>query len=121
GTTCEGPQQGFCRPAPRQGHSLWCIRHHGQQRMGVGMDHDTAQFAAESLRRWWQQMGSRVYPKAKELLVMADAGGSNGGRVPLWKVALQELADAIGLRISVCYFPPGTSKWNKIEHRMFCH
>ena len=87
----------------------------------VGMDHDTAQFASESLRRWWQQMGSRVYPKAKELLVMADAGGSNGYRIRLWKVALQELADAIGLRISVCHFPPGTSKWNKIEHRMFCH
>ena len=89
--------------------------------VSVGMDHDTAQFAAESLRRWWQQMGSRVYPKAKELLVMADAGGSNGYRIRLWKVALQELADAIGLRISVCHFPPGTSKWNKIEHRMFCH
>ena len=64
--------------------------------VSVGMDHDTAQFAAESLRRWWQQMGSRVYPKAKELLVMADAGGSNGYRIRLWKVALQELADAIG-------------------------
>ena len=89
--------------------------------VSVGLDHDTAQFAAESLRRWWQQMGSRVYPKAKELLVTADAGGSNGYRIRLWKVALQELADAIGLRISVCHFPPGTSKWNKIEHRMFCH
>jgi Rhodopirellula transposase DDE domain len=89
--------------------------------VSVGIDHDTARFAAESLRRWWQQMGSRVYPKAKELLVTADAGGSNGYRIRLWKVALQELADAIGLRISVCHFPPGTSKWNKIEHRMFCH
>jgi len=88
--------------------------------VSVGMDHDTAQFASESLRRWWQQMGSPVYPKAKELLVMADAGGSNGYRIRLWKVALQELADAIGLRISVCHFPPGTSKWNKIAHRMFC-
>lgn len=89
--------------------------------VSVGMDHDTAQFASESLRRWWQQMGARVYPKAKELLVTADAGGSNGYRIRLWKVALQALADAIGLRISVCHFPPGTSKWNKIEHRMFCH
>jgi hypothetical protein len=89
--------------------------------VSVGIDHDTAQFAAESLRRWWQRMGSRVYPKAQELLVTADAGGSNGYRIRLWKVALQELADAIGLRISVCHFPPGTSKWNKIEHRMFCH
>jgi hypothetical protein len=89
--------------------------------VSVGIDHDTAQFAAESLRRWWQHMGSRVYPRAKELLVTADAGGSNGYRIRLWKVAVQELADAIGLRISVCHFPPGTSKWNKIEHRMFCH
>jgi Rhodopirellula transposase DDE domain len=89
--------------------------------VSVGMDHDTAQFASESRRRWWQQMGSRVYPKAKELLVMADAGGSNGYRIRLWTVALQELADAIGLRISVGHFPPGTSKWNKIAHRMFCH
>jgi hypothetical protein len=89
--------------------------------VSVGIDHDTAQFAAESLRRWWQHMGSRVYPRAKELLVTADAGGSNGYRRRLWKVAVQELADAIGLRISVCHFPPGTSKWNKIEHRMFCH
>ena len=89
--------------------------------VSVGIDHDTAQFAAESLRRWWQHMGARVYPRAKELLVTADAGGSNGYRIRLWKVAVQELADAIGLRISVCHFPPGTSKWNKIEHRMFCH
>jgi Rhodopirellula transposase DDE domain len=89
--------------------------------VSVGIDHDTAQFAAESLRRWWQHMGSRVYPRAKELLVTADAGGSNGYRIRLWKVAVQELADAIGLRISVCHFPPGTSKWNKIEHRMCCH
>jgi Rhodopirellula transposase DDE domain len=89
--------------------------------VSVGIDHDTAQFATESLRRWWQQMGSRVYPSAKALLVTADAGGSNGYRIRLWKVALQALVDAIGLRISVCHFPPGTSKWNKIEHRMFCH
>lgn len=89
--------------------------------VSVGIDHDTAQFAAESLHRWWQQMGSRVYPTAKALLVTADAGGSNGYRLRLWKVALQALADAIGIRISVCHFPPGTSKWNKIEHRMFCH
>ena len=66
-------------------------------------------------------MGSKVYPKAKELLITADSGGSNGRRLRLWKVALQELADAIGLSLSVCHFPPGTSKWNAIEHRMFCH
>jgi Rhodopirellula transposase DDE domain len=88
--------------------------------VSVGIDHDTAQFAAESLRRWWQQMGSRVYPKAQELLVTADAGGRNGYRIRLWKIALQELADAIRLRLSVCHVPPGTSKWNKIAHRMFC-
>ena len=89
--------------------------------VSVGIDHDTAQLAAESLRRWWQHMGSRVSPRAKELLVTADAGGSNGYRLRLWKVAVQELADAIRLRISVCHVPPGTRKWNKIEHRMFCH
>jgi hypothetical protein len=89
--------------------------------VSVGIDHDTARFAAESLRRWWANMGSRVYPEARELLVTADSGGSNGSRVRLWKLAVQELADATGLRIKVCHFPPGTSKWNKIEHRMFCH
>jgi len=89
--------------------------------VSVGIDHDTAYFATESLRRWWANMGSKVYPKAKELLVTADGGGSNGSRLRLWKVAIQELADAIGMKIKVCHFPPGTSKWNKIEHRMFCH
>jgi hypothetical protein len=89
--------------------------------VSVGIDHDTARFAAESLRRWWVNMGSAVYPEAKQLLVTADSGGSNGIRVRLWKLAVQELADATGLRIKVCHFPPGTSKWNKIEHRMFCH
>jgi hypothetical protein len=89
--------------------------------VSVGIDHDTAYFATESLRRWWANMGSKVYPKAKELLVTADGGGSNGSRLRLWKVALQELANTIGMKIKVCHFPPGTSKWNKIEHRMFCH
>jgi len=87
----------------------------------VGMDHDTAPCAAESLCRWWQQMGARVYPKAKDLLVTADAGGRNGDRIRWWNVAWQELADAMGFRLSVCHFPPGTSTWHKIEHRMFCH
>ncbi len=87
----------------------------------VGVDHDTAEFAVETLRRWWQNMGSRVYPAATKLLITADGGGSNGRRCRLWKAELQGLADEIGLRISVCHFPPGTSKWNKIEHRMFCH
>jgi hypothetical protein len=87
----------------------------------VGVDHDTAEFAVETLRRWWRKMGSRVYPDTTSLLITADGGGSNGSRCRLWKVELQELADEIGLQISVCHFPPGTSKWNKIEHRMFCH
>jgi hypothetical protein len=89
--------------------------------VSVGIDHDTAEFAVETLRRWWRAMGSRVYPGATELLITADGGGSNGTRCRLWKWELQGLADEIGLRISVCHFPPGTSKWNKIEHRMFCH
>jgi hypothetical protein len=89
--------------------------------VSVGIDHNTSLFATETIRRWWREMGARLYPAADRLLVTADAGGSNGYRPRLWKVALQQLADAIGLRISVCHFPPGTSKWNKIEHRMFCH
>jgi Rhodopirellula transposase DDE domain len=89
--------------------------------VSVGIDHNTAQFAAETIRRWWQAMGLKVYPAARKLLVTADSGGSNARRCRLWKVALQDVADALGLAISVCHFPPGTSKWNKIEHRMFCH
>jgi hypothetical protein len=89
--------------------------------VSVGIDHDTARFATETLRRWWAKMGLVSYPRAKELLVTADAGGSNGTRVRLWKIAVQEVADATRLRIKVCHLPPGTSKWNKIEHRMFCH
>jgi hypothetical protein len=87
--------------------------------VSVGMDHDTAAFAVESIRRWWQRMGRPVYPKASRLLITADAGGSNGPRLRLWKVELQKLADETGMRIAVCHFPPGTSKWNKIEHRLF--
>jgi transposase len=94
---------------------------HNDGWVSVGIDHDTAQFACETLRRWWREMGALAYPTAKELLVTADSGGSNGARCRLWKVALQNLADAIGVKISVCHFPPGTSKWNRIEHRMFCH
>jgi transposase len=89
--------------------------------VSVGIDHDTAEFAAASIRRWWEEMGSPVYPGASRLLITADAGGSNGYRTRLWKVVLQELADDLGLRITVCHFPPGTSKWNKIEHRMFSY
>jgi hypothetical protein len=89
--------------------------------VSVGVDHNTAAFAKETIRRWWREMGSPLYPDAAELLVTVDGGGSNSIRSRLWKVGLQELADDLGLRIAVCHFPPGTSKWNKIEHRMFCH
>ena len=89
--------------------------------VSVGTDHDTPEFAVESIYTWWRQMGHKTYPQARELLITADGGGSNGSRARLWKVALQRMAVATGLKISVCHFPPGTSKWNKIEHRMFCH
>lgn len=87
----------------------------------VGTDHDTAQFAVNSIRQWWYQMGQDAYPDAKELLITADGGGSNGSRCRLWKYEIQRLADELQLEISICHFPPGTSKWNKIEHRMFSH
>jgi hypothetical protein len=93
-----------------------------QQNQGwvsVGIDHDTAQFAVTSIRRWWNEMGETRFPSARELLITADGGGSNSHRSRLWKVSLQELADELGIRLSVCHFPPGTSKWNKIEHRLF--
>ncbi len=87
--------------------------------VSVGVDHDTAAFAAQSIRRWWESMGNDAYPKAARLLITADSGGSNGNRVRLWKLELQKLADQTGLEISICHLPPGTSKWNKIEHRLF--
>jgi len=87
--------------------------------VNVGIDHDTAQFAVNSIRRWWTQMGQRRFPRATELLITADGGGSNSSRSRLWKLSLQGLADDLGLKLFVCHFPPGTSKWNKIEHRMF--
>ena len=87
--------------------------------VNVGVDHDTAAFAVQSIRRWWRSMGALRYPRARRLLITADGGGSNGYRVRLWKVELQRLSDETGLEISVCHLPPGTSKWNKIEHRLF--
>ena len=87
--------------------------------VNVGIDHDTATFAVASIRRWWYGLGQAVYPQATRLLVTADGGGSNGSRVRLWKLELQQLADETGLTIQVCHLPPGTSKWNKIEHRLF--
>jgi Rhodopirellula transposase DDE domain len=89
--------------------------------VSVGIDHDTAEFAVQSIKLWWMNMGLTRYSKAKELLITADCGGSNGYRVRLWKTQLQKLANKTNLTIKVCHFPPGTSKWNKIEHRMFCH
>ena len=89
--------------------------------VSVGIDHDTAEFAAAAIERWWRKMGRRHFPKARELYITADGGGSNGSRSRLWKVALQKLANRTGLTLSVSHFPPGTSKWNKIEHRLFCH
>jgi transposase len=87
--------------------------------VSVGVDHDTSAFAVESIRRWWYSMGQAIYPRAERLLITADGGGSNGSRVRLWKRELQRLATETGLKIAVCHFPPGTSKWNKIEHRLF--
>ena len=87
--------------------------------VSVGTDHDTAAFAVQTIRRWWSTVGSQTYSNAKELLITADGGGSNGSRVRLWKVELQGLADELGIPVQVCHFPPGTSKWNKIEHRLF--
>jgi len=89
--------------------------------VSIGITHDTAEFAVQSIRCWLAKMGRERYPHASELMITADCGGSNGARVGLWKVALQKLADETRLSISVCHYPPGTSKWNKIEHRLFCH
>ena len=87
--------------------------------VNVGTDHDTAAFAVASIRGWWRHEGRRLYPKSRQLLITADGGGSNGYRLRLWKVELQKFADEAGLSITVCHFPPGTSKWNKVEHRLF--
>lgn len=89
--------------------------------VSVGTDHDTASFAVATIQRWWHSMGKSAYPEAKELMIMADGGGSNGSRVRLWKLELQRFADEESLTIRVSHFPPGTSKWNKIEHRLFSH
>jgi Rhodopirellula transposase DDE domain len=88
--------------------------------VSVGIDHDTAEFACASIHRWWNEMGSGRFPRATKLLITADGGGSNSSRNRLWKKSLQALADELDLTLQVCHFPPGTSKWNKIEHRMFC-
>src|SRR5207245_2410419 len=87
--------------------------------VNVGITHETAEFAVESIRRWWHLLGRKAYPQARRLLICADAGGSNGTRLRAWKVHLQALADRLGMALTVCHYPPGTSKWNKVEHRLF--
>jgi transposase len=89
--------------------------------VNVGTDHDTAEFAVESLRKWWLKMGRQLHPNSNRILITADSGGSNSSRGRLWKAELQKWANEIGMQITVCHLPPGTSKWNKIEHRLFCH
>jgi len=95
--------------------------HENEAGVSVGISHDTAEFAVEAIRRWWKKLGRRRYPKARRVLITADSGGSNSSRSRLWKVELQKFADETSLIIEVCHYPPGTSKWNKIEHRLFCH
>lgn len=95
--------------------------HRNEGWVSVGIDHDTASFAVHAIRRWWQRMGRPAYPQARSLLITADAGGSNGPRHRLWKWELQQFANRTGLVITVCHFPPGTSKWNRIEHRLFSY
>src|SRR5256886_9773725 len=87
----------------------------------LGIDHETAEFAVESIRRWWRSIGSGLYPTSQDLLIIADGGGSNGARNRLWKMQLQQFATETGLSITVCHLPPATSKWNKIEHRLFSY
>ena len=89
--------------------------------VSVGITHDTAAFAAATIGRWWRRMGRAMYPRARTLLVTADGGGSNGPRVRLWKIELQKFVDEIAIPVTVCHLPPGTSKWNKIEHRLFAY
>jgi len=109
-------------PSLAQGKALsYGVYDSGQNRavVNVGVTHDTAEFAVESIRRWWKLDGRKTYPAARRLLICADAGGSNGNRLRAWKLNLQRLADQIAIPITVCHYPPGTSKWNKIEHRLF--
>ena len=95
--------------------------HGNEAGVSVGISHDTAEFAVEAIRRWWTKLGRKRYARANRILVTADSGGSNSSRCKLWKVELQKWADETGLVVEVCHYPPGTSKWNKIEHRLFCH
>jgi len=94
---------------------------HNEAGVSVGISHDTAEFAVAAIRRWWKRLGQKRYPRAARLLITADSGGSNSPRTRLWRWALQQLANETGMIIELCHYPPGTSKWNKIEHRLFCH
>lgn len=111
-------------PDPRQPkavpYGVYDLKHN-EAWVSVGISSDTAEFAVAAIGQWWRRLGRRRYPNAKRLLITADSGGSNGHRNRLWKVELQKLSNRLGLEIEVCHFPPGTSKWNKIEHRLFCH
>jgi hypothetical protein len=111
-------------PDPRKGkavpYGVYDLRHN-EAWVSVGISSDTAEFAAASIRRWWNELGQWRHPRPRRLLITADSGGSNSSRSRLWKVELQRLSDELTLEIEVCHFPPGTSKWNKIEHRLFCH
>jgi hypothetical protein len=109
------PEQGKAIP-----YGVYDLTHNAGY-VGVGIDHDTASFAVRTIRRWWRTMGHPLYPEARSLLITADSGGSNGAKLRLWKWELQRLANATGLSVTVCHFPPGTSKWNKIEHRLFSY
>lgn len=94
---------------------------HDEAGVSIGISHDTAEFAVAAIRRWWKRLGRKRYPQAKRLLITADSGGSNSPRTRLWRWALQQFANETGMKIELCHYPPGTSKWNKIEHRLFCH
>jgi hypothetical protein len=111
-------------PDPKKGkaipYGVYDLRHN-EAWVSVGISSDTATFAVESIRCWWKRLGRRRHPRATQLLITADSGGSTGSRNRLWKIELQQLSNETGLEIEVCHFPPGTSKWNKIEHRLFCH
>jgi hypothetical protein len=111
-------------PDPRKGkavpYGVYDLRHN-EAWVSVGVSSDTAEFAVEAIRCWWRRLGRGRHPRATRLLITADSGGSNSSRNRLWKAQLQALSNATGLEVEVCHFPPGTSKWNKIEHRLFCH
>jgi transposase len=94
---------------------------HDEAGVSIGISHDTAEFAVAAIRRWWERLGRKRYPQATRLLITADSGGSNSPRTRLWRWALQQFANQTGMKIELCHYPPGTSKWNKIEHRLFCH